>query len=502
MAPDGKAPEAAAPKSVFDRLKDLFTSTVDKARTDSVLARQKIKPDETLLALANASEENESIELNFEAQYELGDANLDNPKTTKSSPTLPTLEDGRTYRLMGSVDRETFDINAKRAGDVDKVSGLNFYSRFAVLASEFTDFSEHIEANFDVFRDPVKAAKMMKIIEAMMYLPSNPTDADWKNFVKTNGYTKEEIYGPEGALNILLSFDRATKSVDGLDIEDFKQKDEKTPPKFLDIRLDIAAKPGARREARYTKLVSTKLKEKTTTKPPVEPEKKPPVDPKKKPPEDPKKKPPEPDKSKEGVDEVKIGIMDKQLRDAGFEIVYQARKIGESAYLKLGKKRLLAKYNADSSFTYTILTLKDGWTAEQTKTVPDAKTIKANLVALDARSPAASPSEDTVRRLYSDFQNVPKYREHMTMIDATGTKIGKFTFEKKHLASLVTVKGAKFIDASGAQKGPFDAKFIMTINEVSEEYKLYDSTKGTVIDDGTDAAKLIEGAIKEVYPGP
>jgi|GEM_PF-5527633 len=111
------------------------------------------------------------------------------------------VEDENTYTLTGSVDKTHFE-NVKKSD--------SWYKEKSEAAAKMLGLKDHIELDFGSIT--ALTGKTGDILKAMASM-TNFSDKEWKKMIKTNGYSKEEIYGTEGIYNLILAFQRAIEPV-------------------------------------------------------------------------------------------------------------------------------------------------------------------------------------------------------------------------------------------------------------------------------------------------
>lgn len=506
MPPFGfpSVPGSGKEKGVFDVLNDAF----DKALKNLSVARKKTG-DNVATTLLEANEIREKTEEIFHANHESGKYRL----TDEAKKVV--VDQAKNYLFAGSVDREQFRKATKRediivykeTGADGKEQGVNWYKDMSRAAMGFLNLQGNVEVNFPSLRDAAKKTKAMEIVKTFSEM-KDFTDAAWAKMIKDKGYSDDEVFGSEGAYQLLLAFQRSMAAIS--DQSNFPANEK------YKIRLEIADVEGKSEKHRYTKVLTGKLKEKKPeVKPPVAPPVKPPVAPPVKPPVAPPPVPPvkplvappvkppvvppvapppappkAPEATKESPEALKIKEMLANLRTLGFEIVIAPSKFGVDGYAKYDAdpktpKRIGFSLNADGTYNYKMVTLPDGRPDLSGKSV-DGMTIKG---ALDGMK-----FSDPVKVLKEDFLHVPGYQVSIKAL--TGKSPQGDEYEPNTYA--VTVKNQKYENKkTGVISAAFDAEFEVELNQVVG-YKGYDK-EGNPLPPFKDAKKFIAEAVKNYY---
>lgn len=123
------------------------------------------------------------------------------------------LEDDRTYTLLGGVDRAIHSKKMSRENEIIETVGdkqINWYEAKASAAKKFTELENHVDySSFKLTTQEYQRVK--KVIIALQSCGN--TDEKFKEFIKKNKFGDDEVYGPKGALNLLLAFQRATVAI-------------------------------------------------------------------------------------------------------------------------------------------------------------------------------------------------------------------------------------------------------------------------------------------------
>ncbi|MBP9770556.1 hypothetical protein KBC97_00160 [Candidatus Gracilibacteria bacterium] len=422
------APEVQKdPAGLLDGIYEDFKKTLDKYTSE----RQKADPSKDLVVLKDKEKSPFEAPRSVWAQnFELGQY---------LAAKRPEIKDKEAvYFMTGGVDRTVFNKKIKREDMVaykyedkeGKEHKVGWYEDATATAKKFVAFSDRIDADgFSTMEDGEKKERMTTIMTAISKM-TEFTDAAWTKMIEENKFTEEEIYGPEGAYNLLLSFNRAVgnidltedptiaigKDVDGNDVE---------VPVIYKIKLKIAKKSGNRKKDRFGKVVEVKVKKveepkkKEETKPkPVEPAK--PAEPAKpvekpkpaepaKPQENPQPKPVEPAKPQENpqpkpvepakpVEKPKenFAAMEGELRSLNIVVNRIPTKFGETVYAQYGEKRLNVTFESPGVYSFKMVNLPDGRPAVEGKNV-NAMKIKTDLDAAIA---------DKLKAMVSDLANV------------------------------------------------------------------------------------------------
>ncbi|MEK7548239.1 MAG: hypothetical protein AAB540_05070, partial [Patescibacteria group bacterium] len=247
---------------IFDKLRFAFGSALDVIQ-DSVKSRKSLDSSKDLLEAEDDTPESPKeldavrIEWGTLTPHELGKYQL------PAGIVAPKLEADKTYLLLGSVDRTAFDKKMKREGIVSKTEDghdLNWYQDASATAALFLKYKDYIETNFKSWNSPAKQERLLTIMKVVSDM-TEFTDAAWEKMIKDNKFTDNEIYGSEGVYNLLLAFNRANESTStNLEKGLFEAAKGKFSPNVFKIRLEVAGKAGGKDEnARYSKLLSTKV---------------------------------------------------------------------------------------------------------------------------------------------------------------------------------------------------------------------------------------------------
>ncbi len=256
MAPN--APQGSPELSKLDILNGLF----DKAQAimkASIGARQKpgIDPLEGLIALEDKAREFFGVpKLIFGKKFDLGEY-----KVTPDELKDVKIEGKHVYSLVGRVDQVAFDEA--------KTRGADWYVDLQKDAELFLKVKDRIKIDFPELWGGAKYVKMMNIIGVMSTM-SNFNDSDWKKMIADNKYTDDEIYGAEGAYNLLLAFQRAIAPVDrnallnppNVTLDATDPSKPVTIPQLAKIRLGLSGKKVKSDEDRFSGLIGVEVKEK------------------------------------------------------------------------------------------------------------------------------------------------------------------------------------------------------------------------------------------------
>ncbi len=171
--------------------------------------------------------------------------------------------------LKGSTDSFWFK---------EKPQSEAFYKELYADARMMMDLYSHLKINNVSLEEEGRLTEMLDKLVYIDNMPSHPQKYSHENFLSTlegTGYTKSEIYGSNGLLNLILAFRRAastridTGKVDSkgrkvfkvvrrkLSAEDFKSTDE-SPAKFKAIELNLNTLRS--QDLRATKIVAEKVK--------------------------------------------------------------------------------------------------------------------------------------------------------------------------------------------------------------------------------------------------
>lgn len=261
-----KAPEVKE-LSKLDRLTSLFNKAVDAIKK-SADARKAVDPSKDLVDMdEKAKEQFEAPKVSWEKAFDLGKFEINQEEVKK----LPEITDDKVYLLLGSVDRVPFQKHYKRENlEVDRYGDgtkTKWYEAIKEDAALFIKLKDGIETNFPQLADTAKKDRMVQIVTDISQM-TDFTDAAWRTMFKDKGYTDAEIYGAEGAYNLLLSFQRAIAPIDREELgkdEDVvigqNEKEEDIKAGKYTIRLEVASKKGKSDGDRFSKLVEVKVKE-------------------------------------------------------------------------------------------------------------------------------------------------------------------------------------------------------------------------------------------------
>lgn len=261
--------EALKSKSPLDHLNGLVSDSL-KSVKDSIDRRGKIGVHDDLVKVKGEAEKK------YEAPKETWTKNFELGKyLIGAKDKAPEIKDKSVYLLMGSVDRVAYDkdkirekvmVYKKDNGDPDpdKWPDVNWYEDIKNNAQTFMKFKDRVDINFPSLKDTAKKDNMYKIVEAMSKMPTF-TDASWKKMIADNKFSDDDVYGPEGAFNLILAFSRATGNVDlEKDSKVAVGKDQNnkdiTVDKLYKIHLEVSSKAGNRPVNRYGKVVEIGVK--------------------------------------------------------------------------------------------------------------------------------------------------------------------------------------------------------------------------------------------------
>ncbi len=166
------------------------------------------------------------------------------------------------HLLEGCVDRQKFSRWKKRENEIIRKDAegkdINWYQQLSMDAELFVSLGKYID-----YTDFVNASpRMISIIRDMASM-KDFSDKAWKDMFKQKGYKWAEIYGSEGAYQILLAFQRAiaAESRKAFKNEGIFSASGDKPPKVLKIKLTIADKRGKKRDKRYSRVYGGKVKQ-------------------------------------------------------------------------------------------------------------------------------------------------------------------------------------------------------------------------------------------------
>lgn len=500
-----KTPEAA--KSFLDGVYEKVQDVLGKSKSD----RQKVDTDKDLVGLSD-DEKNAPLE----APKSVWGMNFDLSKYYESDPDKqPKINENAVYFLNGSVDRTHFNKKTKKENIVvrtDKDAAgvettVKWYEDAKATAAYFLKYADRIDTEgFSTMEVGAKRDKMMEIIKAMSEM-DDFTDVGWNKMIKDNSYTDAEIFGPEGAYNLLLAFNRAAgnilleddntvvvgKDANGADIE---------VPVYYKFKLQLAKKSGNRRKDRFGKIVELKVKEEEKPTPePVKPEpvKPEPVKPEPVKPEPVKPEPkPEPIKPPKAPEVAEVGLKEtvEAMRKAGFEVVIEPKTIGGAGYAKFNNHRLDFSITKGGKVNFQIITLPAGQPGGEKKT---GSTVEEMKTAVEAVKEVFDP----VKVMYADLDNAD-YTVKGARADVeigeelkgknpnTGLPYPKNTHE-------VTVKGAKLevgMPPSVTVEDMPDTTFRVTLNPAKPFEAVLGKQK---VPPARDAKDLIKNVLKVKY---
>jgi len=503
MAEAEKAPEIVkSPADYLKEIYDKFKEVSDKGGKD----RAKADPSKELVVLK------EDEKGPFESPKSIWGMNFDLSKYyVEDTSKQPQIAENAVYFLNGSVDRTSFRKHGKREnivvittkeadGSETKVKWYEDAKNMAVL---FLRYADRIETDgFSTMEAGAKRDRMMEIMKAMSET-TDFTDEAWNKMIKDNGYTDAEVFGPEGAYNLLLAFSRATgnismgednkvvvgKDKDGNDIE---------VPVYYKINLSLAKKAGRHRKDRYGKVVELKVKEEEEEEKPKkelkvelkeEPKKELKVELKEEPKKEPKDEPkPEPIKPKEDPKRIeaqeKLGNMLAALSKEGFELTWTPSEFGQSVYVKYGDKRLNVAVNEDGSYSYQLLS------RPQSRDNTDGG-VKGKGTIAEMRKAIDSEPVDKEKVMTLDLQAVSINTKRGSIIESV--KVTSLT-PRKDKGTYDLVIHADNYEMGGKVYEPFDLKLIV-------EYQGGVVYRGDIVDGSPvgvdkDATKFIQKAIK------
>jgi hypothetical protein len=263
MAETQNAPEVEKdPEGLLDGIYEDFKKTLDKYTSE----RQKADPSKDLIVLKDKEKSPFEAPRSVWAQnFELGQY------LAAKSPEIKAKE--AVYFMTGGVDRTVFNKKIKREDMVaykyvDKAGNehkVGWYEDATATAKNFVAFSDRIDADgFSTMEDGEKRERMTTIMTAISKM-TEFTDAAWTKMIEENKFTEEEIYGPEGAYNLLLSFNRAVGNIDlkedpTIAIGKNADGDDVEVSVIYKIKLKIAKKSGNRKKDRFGKVVEVKVK--------------------------------------------------------------------------------------------------------------------------------------------------------------------------------------------------------------------------------------------------
>lgn len=491
MTPEG--PEAPKPLSITDKLKNLFNQAVDAIKK-SVEERKDIDPAADLVTVPEESKEDfEAPKEIFEKDFDLGDFEI-------TEKEVPDLKPEAVYLLLGSVDRMAFkEVASRQRIKVERYGeNVNWYNAAQMDATVFLQYKDQIETNFPTLTDPARRARILEVIQSMSEM-TEFTDKAWKDMIKAKGYKSDEVYGSEGAYNLLLAFQRSVGTVqrEMLVDENLKAEGEFLP--MFTVRLEIATKEGKTDSARFAKLIEVVKKEKPEEEDEEDldtdldggepgpvvplPQPEPAPEPAPVPPEPapaPPEPAPEPPEEKESPDAEKLGKMVEELTGLGFELAEAPTNFGDNVYAKYGEKRVLIIFVSEGIYNFSMLNTPENVTVGVSNV--DGQAMKT---ALDAQQHA-----NKVEAMKLDLEHVAGFNatvEGPLAKDADGDDYDPNTYK-------VTLKGLIYTNpGTGDVSNPFDVKFIVRIDE-KRGYVDAETVAGTRLKKADDPKALYEEA--------
>ena len=262
------------PKSPLDYLKGIYEKSldaIDQARNIGKGKRQQVDPSSGLVVL-DEEEKNK-----FETPKSIWGMNFDlSQYLVKDAKQKPVISDKAIYFLNGSVDRTGFDKDKKRekiiftypTDNPETTVSANWYEDKKTLAVYFLKYTDRIDTVGFSTMEGSKKPRMLQIIKAISEM-NDYTDRGWKSLItllRTNNFSDEEIFGPEGACNLLLAFGRAAGNIN-LEADARVVVGKNAAGKIMEVpvyykfNLRLAKNPGDQVKDRYGRIVEVKVKD-------------------------------------------------------------------------------------------------------------------------------------------------------------------------------------------------------------------------------------------------
>lgn len=179
-----------------------------EAMREKNVTKDKIK--ERAKRTREANEKNEDVIWTYD-EHELGKWEILDEKRVRDK----AIEKGLDHRAIGGVDASSFNPDKVDQSFLLKMS--DWADKFANL---FVDGK--IVSNFQSLESPATQVDILSIISdiALVSLKVKQGRFDLKEFKQKleSKYSSEMIYGPQGALNILLAIHRADEAIKGRDV--------------------------------------------------------------------------------------------------------------------------------------------------------------------------------------------------------------------------------------------------------------------------------------------
>ena len=216
----------------------------------------KLAADKQRDLLASVEEENTI----GKKDYKAGEMGLSPEQRRNLTPAerakYPLLEKGKKYIAVGGVDKVPFK---------QKVQDAHWYYEMAVAAKGLFDNFDAVAFDFPAIKKNPKYKEQMKraastiAISSVDLIAGAITPEQYKAKIES-GFSAEEIYGAQGAFNVILAFGRAQDLLNNVQ-----------PGASIDYRLKLSGK-------KYSQLLAKKEKaegKKADAKPEVKPDAKP-----------------------------------------------------------------------------------------------------------------------------------------------------------------------------------------------------------------------------------
>lgn len=161
---------------------------------DAVRAKaqaDRMKQGEIALGLEGNVEKHENLVYKYN-KFPLGVGSL------KSGEKLPVIAKEKGYKSVGEVNRKPFS---------KKLRSKNWYADKAKYAASLVSKFDKVAFFFPSFKNAAQKAKIKGIISDIATF-GDRSPATFKKDLETT-YTSDELYGAEGAFNVILAYKRA-----------------------------------------------------------------------------------------------------------------------------------------------------------------------------------------------------------------------------------------------------------------------------------------------------
>lgn len=226
----------------------------DKQATLDQIINSMRKTFDTAVELLESNESKEPVEYNA-FLHKLGGFEL---------PEFFKIDHQKAHTFVGIVDRTRFDEKRDRSKvkvkEPELGEQIGWYASMkagAVALKETMEMRGNIlKIEFPTLADKnsptyKRMERILKSISTEMPESGKDIDKIWKTKFKEWGYTTDEIYGEEGAFQLILAFQRAiapVSIVDILDDKNFKPSIYSQIATFTEIRLKIGEKPNSEKD--------------------------------------------------------------------------------------------------------------------------------------------------------------------------------------------------------------------------------------------------------------